>query len=69
MKYFNLEGALFSLLYQFGIDLSAIENTSELSYQDCFLISVAMIFCLVFILLIIRGLFYALREMFGSCLR
>lgn len=69
MEYFNLDGALFNLLYQFGIDLSVIENTADLTYQDCFLIAVAMLFCLFFILLIIRGLFYALRELFGSCLR
>lgn len=69
MDYFNFAGALFNLLYQFGIDLSAIKNTAELTHQDCFLIALAMIFALVFILLILRGLFYALRELTGSVLR
>ena len=69
MDYFNFSGALFNLLYQFGIDLSAIENTAELTHQDCFLIALAMIFSLVFVLLILRGLFYAFRELTGSVLR
>ena len=69
MDYFNFSGALFNLLYQFGIDLSAIKNTVELTQQDCFLIALAMGFVLVFILLILRGLFYALRELTGSVLR
>lgn len=69
MDYFNFSGALFSLLYEFGIDLSAIEDVAELTHQDCFLIALAMIFALVFILLIIRGLFYALRQLTGSVLR
>ena len=69
MDYFNFSGALFNLLYQFGIDLSAIKNTVELTQQDCFLIALAMVFVLVFILLILRGLFYALRELTGSVLR
>lgn len=69
MEYFNFDGALFSLLSYFGINLPAIENVSDLTYQDCFLLAFAMLFCLVFILLIIRGLFYCLRELTGSCLR
>lgn len=68
MKILNLDGPLFRLLADFGLDFTNFDSSTA-TVADCFIIAICMLFCLVFILLIIRGLFYALRELTGSCLR
>jgi len=65
---FNFDGAVFKLLYDFGIDFSNVD-ISSLSAGECFMIALIFLFVLVFVLLIIRGLFYCLRELAGSCLK
>jgi len=65
---FNFDGAVFQLLYQFGIDFSQID-TSKLTAGDCFILAMVYIVAVVFVVVILRGLFYCLRELTGSCLK
>lgn len=67
MKIINLNSPLFQLLADFGIDFSKFD-TATATVGDYFLISLFVLVVLVFLLLVIRGLFYALREIFGGCL-
>lgn len=69
MEYFNFEGALFQLLCSLGLDLSVIENVAELTPQDLFFIALGFVACLLLVFLVLRGLFYCMRELTGSCLR
>lgn len=69
MSYFNFDGALFQLLYGLGLDLSSIENIEEMTPQDLFFIALIFAGCLLLVCLVLRGLFYCLRELTGSCLR
>ena len=65
---FDFKAPFFRLLLSYGIDISKVDF-STITDGELLVLSLMVVFAFFFVALCIRGIFYCIREICGSCIK